>query len=116
MSGRLIIILVIALIFAYNLVSQIASSLKSGDKLTQAQTELQNLETKNVQLQAQLQQANSPQFVEQQARDKLGLAKPGETIVVIPSDKISQVLGETAKTAQEVRLPNWQGWLKLFWN
>ena len=56
----------------------------------------------------------SQDFIEQQARDKLGLAKEGETIVIIPEEKINQVLG-MAKQVVEPRLPNWQGWLRLFW-
>lgn len=110
----LIFILIVVIIIAYNLISQIINTLKSGERLTQAAERLQTLQNQNKELKKQLEYIQTPEFIEKQARDKLGLAKKGETMVVIPEEKIDTVLG-TSKSAQTSRLPNYQGWLKLFW-
>lgn len=108
-----IIIGAVILIFAYNIIGQIFTTLQSGDRLSVATEQLHSLEVKNRELKKRLSEIKSQDFIEQQARDKLGLAKEGETLVIIPDEKINQVLG-VAKQVVEPRLPNWQGWLKLF--
>jgi cell division protein DivIC len=60
------------------------SQLRSQVESLQAQ--LKTLEEKKSMLESGLQQGQSETYVEQQARDKLGLKKPGEEVVsVIPS-------------------------------
>ncbi len=109
------IIVIIILVIAYNLIGQITSSLKAGDHLAASTDTLHQLQVQNQKLKQRLQEVESPQFVEEQARDKLGLARPGETVVVIPNEKIAQVLG-ASQSAVSVRVPNWLGWLRLFWH
>ncbi len=101
------------LFIAFNLIKQISLNLQSGNRLPELISEVSKLQVKNQHLKSQLENIKTNQFIEQQARDKLGLVKPGETIVIISEDKIRQILGASA-SAVTVRLPNWQGWLKLF--
>ena len=107
------LILLIVFIVAYNLISQIFDALKSGERLSRQAEEVYKLELKNKELKKRLSEIKSEQFIEEQARNKLGLAKKGETLVIIPEEKIRQVLGAT-QSAQEARLPNWLGWWRLF--
>ena len=106
-------IILVVLVIAYNLIIQIMASTKSGERLSEAANVVYKLEIKNKQLKDKLSQIQSPQFIEQEARNKLGLAKKGETLVVIPEEKLKSVLG-TSQSAM-IRLPNWLGWLKVFW-
>lgn len=106
------IIILIVLFVAYKLFSQILYALKSEDRLTQAAEMVYNLEIQNKQLQQKLAEIKSPEFIESQARNKLGLSKSGETIVIIPDDKLKLVLGISQSV--QLRLPNWLGWLKVF--
>jgi cell division protein DivIC len=109
------ILIIIVLIIAYNLIGQIFTTLKSGERLKTATDELYTLEKKNQELKKKLTQTKTQDFIEQQARDKLGLGKGSETIVIIPDSKIDQVLGVSKEQIQsEIKLSNWQGWLKLF--
>lgn len=103
----------IVLVVIYNLVSQISDALKSGERLSRQAEEVYKLEAKNKELKKKLSEIKSPQFIEEEARNKLGLAKEGETLVIIPDEKIKEILGAT-DSAQEQRLPNWLGWLKVF--
>lgn len=87
-------------------------AVKSSERLSQAADTVYQLEAKNKELKKKLTQIQSPQFIEEQARNKLGLSKAGETIVIIPEEKLRQVLGATQSA--QVRLPNWLGWFKVF--
>lgn len=107
------LIILVVLVIAYNLVIQITAALRSGERLSSAAEVVYKLEIKNKTLKGQLSQMQSPQFIEEAARNKLGLSKKGETVVVIPEEKLKLVLG--ASQSAVVRLPNWLGWLKLFW-
>lgn len=108
-------IFLVSLIIAYNLINQIINTTKSGDRLSQAADTVYKLELKNKELKKKLTQIQSPDFIEQQARDKLGLSKKGETVVIIPEETLKLVLG-ASESAQEIRLPNWLGWLRVFWH
>ena len=107
------IIILIVLIVIYNLIGQIITTLRSGDRLEQAISSLHSLETRNKELKERLNLVKSAEFLEQQARDNLGLVQPGETVIIIPEYKLQSILGATQE-AIEPRLPNWQGWLRLF--
>lgn len=106
------IIIVVLLVF-YNLLRQINEAVKSGERLSEAADTVYRLEAKNRELKQKLSQIQSSQFIEEQARNKLGLSKSGETVVIIPDEKLKSVLGATS-SAQTVRLPNWLGWWKVF--
>jgi cell division protein DivIC len=77
--------------------------------ITERQQVLSELTAKNMQLQEDLREATSPAFIEQAARDKLGLVREGETIVIM--DKASGG-PKTPKNPQE--LPSWKQWWSLF--
>lgn len=107
------LIFIVILFLAYGLVSQIYSAFQAEKRLSSEFEKLSGLQVKNQELKKTLSEARSPQFLEQMARDKLGLSKDGETVFIIPQEKIDKVLGISEKIG-ELRLPNWQGWLKLF--
>lgn len=106
-------LILVSLMMAYNLVNQIMAATKSGERLFQSADILFRLEAKNRQLKDKLSKLQSAEFLEEQARNKLGFAKKGETVVVIPPEKLKSVLG--ASQSAQIRLPNWLGWLKVFW-
>lgn len=115
MIKKIVIIAIIlaGLIAGYNLISQILEATKSGERLSQAADLVHQLEIKNKDLKKRLAAIQTPEFIEKEARNKLGFAKTGETIVIIPDEKIKQVLG-TSNSASPIRLPNPLGWWRLF--
>jgi len=108
----LILIILVILVVAYNLITQIIETTKSGERLSQAADAVYKLEIRNRQLKKRLAQIQSPEFIEEEIRNKLGFAKIGETVVVIPEEKLKSVLG--ASSSALIKLPNWLGWLKVF--
>ncbi len=106
------LIIIIVLIIAYNLVRQIVESVKSGDRLSESAEVVYKLEIKNKALKEKLAQIKSPEFLEEEIRNRLGFAKPGETVVIIPEEKLKLILG--ASSSAQIRYPNWLGWWKVF--
>lgn len=106
-------ILTIVLILAYNILGQITSALKAEERLQEAVEKLHSLEVKNKELKKKLEAVKTPDFIEREARDKLGLVREGETLVVIPDEKIKLVLNRERQEV-EARLPNWLGWWRVF--
>lgn len=104
---------ILAGVIIYNLVGTIVAALKSEERFAKSIDALSRLQIQNQELKKKLAQVKKPEFLEQQTRDQLGLSKPGETVVVIPAEKIDQVLGLNKKL-EEARLPNWLGWWKVF--
>lgn len=111
----IVAIIIVILFITYNLIGQIIAAVSSSERLSQAAEELYQLEAKNKELKKTLSEVKSTDFIEKQARDKLGLIKEGETIVIIPNEALERVLGESKKL-EEIKLPNWLGWWKVFFN
>ncbi len=91
----------------------------ASQRLTLAKQKVQQLQTQRYQLLVDLQKRNSPEFLEEQIRNKLNLIKPGETMLVLPSflkDTKNEAEFLTPKiTSEEVEeIPNWQVWYELF--
>lgn len=115
MIKRIIFVLgaILAIVMVYSFGNQIYNSLEAGKRLDDEAEKLTGLQKRNEELKKKLAEVGSPQFIEQQARDKLSLARPGEAVMVIPQAEIDKVLG-AQKEVQKVIEPYWQGWLKLF--
>lgn len=71
---------------------------------------LAKLEAENRELTKTLAETEKPAFVEKVAREKLGLVKPGETVVLV--EKSGQPAAISSQ--QEVSVPNWKRWWRLF--
>jgi len=107
-----LIILIVGIGLIVSLSRDILRLLKAGDQVKLAQERVKNLEEEQAQLRQKEQYYRSDEFVEEEARNKLNMAKPEETIAILPQD-LEQVLGRTKK--EEISpVPNWQQWWKLF--
>lgn len=84
------------------------------DRVEEAKRKVEGLESERKHLESKLELVESDEFVEQQIRDELMLAKEGETVVVIPQ-QVGEV-GKVEKVEQEKQedLANWQKWARVF--
>jgi len=98
---------------SYNLLRQISGTAGSSDRLNQMIEDVHKLEAKNKDLRQKLEQIKSIGFIEEQARNKLGLGRDGETVVIITEQRLKEILG-ASESAVISRLPNWLGWWRLF--
>ena len=88
--------------------------IESSKRLDETRSQVDSLEKEKVALEKELEYKESDEFVEAEARNKLGLARPGEEIFVV-----SQVLGSTAHNEESAAvgkrsLDNLHLWLELF--
>ncbi len=115
MRRGIVLIIGILLIFLalFGLSKQISNALEAGLRLDKSSGELVRLQKENHKLKKKLEETAGIDFVESQARNKLNLSLPNETVVIIPEEEISRMLNKDKKPTEE-KLPNWQGWLRLF--
>lgn len=115
MKSKIInLIIIIAGVFVIvNLTRSINELLHAGDRIKEIEYQVNQLKQRNNQLKKQLAEVQSPQYLEKIARDKLGLAKEGETVVILPQNS-SIESRQTSSAEVEKNLPNWQKWRRLF--
>ncbi len=73
------------------------------------------IQADNNKLQEELAQTQNPNFIEKEVRDKLGLGKTGEAIVVLPdADTLRKLAPQMPTEVDTLPYPNWKKWEKLF--
>lgn len=104
------VILLASLFTINNLVHSIYTLWHKETLIEKAKIELEKEKKENQTLKQKLTVVRKPQFVEEEARNKLFLAKPGEGILVLPTTHASP---SAAPTPQDIR-PNWKKWWDKF--
>lgn len=107
-----IAIIVISIFIINNLVHSIYTLWQKKDLVVDARLEMVRQKEKEQELKRKLRMVEDPDFVEQEARNKLFLAKPGEGIVVL-SQKDLEASNSGKKKTADTR-PNWRKWWELF--
>ncbi len=113
MKKAIYILVVLSLIFAINNMGRSIYNLwHKQDLLTQTQKQLDREKEENKKLKAEITRAQSKDFIEEEARNKLFLGKPGDQTVIIPQKLLNP---KENKKPVDVR-SNWQKWWDLFFN
>lgn len=94
----------------------------ADERLKEAEDKLAEVKIENKKLQKKLEYYQSDEFLEEQVRNKLQMAKPGETVLILP-EEINQGTSLLATSSASVApseeekedLANWKKWFKLFW-
>ncbi|MDD5566535.1 MAG: septum formation initiator family protein [Candidatus Omnitrophica bacterium] len=107
-------VILILLALCISLVNSIRHFLSARNRLDVLDKRLENLQSENEKLKQDLEYVNSSEYIEKTARDSLGMAFEGETVVILPDDEEFKVLPE--KPPEEIVLPepNWKKWMQLF--
>jgi hypothetical protein len=83
--------------------------------IEEAQEQVDKLKEENQRLEEKIKEVRNIEFVEKQLRDKLGLAKEGEIVIVLPEDEVLRKLAPKIEEEEEVLPdPNWKKWMQLF--
>lgn len=104
-----LIIIVVLLLVIKNIAGSIISLRQNSKIVTQLQEAEIAEKKKKKFLEQQLYYVNTSQFIENEAREKLGMVKPGEHIVLAPPSAEEKIETPTANYS-----PNWVKWWKLF--
>lgn len=112
-----LIVIVAGFFISFGLAKNLYTAYQNSKTLSDEQGKLTGLMEENSRLKNEVSQASSPNFIDDQARKKLGLVKPGEVEVVIPNQ--SQVATASAQIeghnttrilATESKLAIWKQW------
>ncbi|MBX4205750.1 septum formation initiator family protein [Candidatus Microgenomates bacterium] len=105
----------IGILLTITLIRNILVISSANQKMQNLKKEIVDINIKNENLKKQIQISSTEEFKEQQARDKLGLVKEGETIIVLPETEILKKFSPKIEEEQEtLPEPNWKKWLNLF--
>ena len=108
--------ILIFLVLASSLIKSV-KRIKMGDAVIEkTRLKVEKAEAENMKLAEQLKITQSEEFMEKQLRDKLGLAKEGEIILVLPEADIVRKLSPQIPEEDDFKpKPNWQKWLEMFY-
>jgi cell division protein FtsB len=105
----------ILLLLAVSLIRNVVKMRGVKARIESEKIEVEKLRRENEVLAKSLTKVKSQEYVEQQLRDKLGLAKEGEIVVVLPDEEILRKLAPNIPVEEDyLPDPIWKKWLKLF--
>jgi len=105
-----VVVLCICIIIGIGMIRSVYRLSQKKGIIAERQQVLRRLSDKNKQLQEDLKEATGPAFIEREARDKLGLVREGETVVIM--DRTQNSMTRTKENLKE--LPPWKQWWSLF--
>ena len=98
-----------------SLTKNFKKTLSVSSQIEKEREKVENLKKENESLRKQVEKVSSETHIEKQLRDKLGLAKEGEYVVVLPDDSVLKSLAPKIDEEESSSLlENWQKWLLLF--
>ncbi|MBI2028622.1 MAG: septum formation initiator family protein [Candidatus Levybacteria bacterium] len=106
-----VITIIVCLIIINNLVRSIYSIWQKEDLAISAQKELDYQKELNIKLKSQLSYVQTQEFIEREARNKLFMTKPNESIVIVSKEEKES---ENPSDNKRENKPNWKKWLELF--
>lgn len=115
LSRRIIrlIIIGVSAVLVINLSRSIWDLWRRRDILGEREAVLRRLEEEHARLQSELEYAQSPAFIEKEARNRLGLGREGEEVVLLPKQDVGLKTQDVGEKIHE-NLPNWKKWWRLF--
>lgn len=109
-SGIRLVIGVISLFLSFGLARSVVNHWQKRTIVSDRQEALRREQARNQELTESLKSATSAAFIEKTAREKLGLIKEGDTVVLMTND--NTYMTNNANTPESA--PNWKKWWGLF--
>lgn len=107
--------LIVTLFVIFSVVRTTVGLLGKGDTLEEARKEIAALEKEQAELLGLREKVESDEFVEKEARNRLGLAKSGEKIVVLPPKEVLIKFAPAPEKEEFVEeFPIWKRWVGMF--
>lgn len=102
-------VFVIGIVLIINLLRSIYDVVQRGHIVKDTTEQLASVRKEHAELTAEYERVNSPYFIEEQARDKLNMARPGEDVIIVPT-----IPAPTPTPTPEPPLANWEQWREAF--
>jgi len=108
-------ILLLLVLMTASIIRNIGKVRAIRNEVAKEKERIEKLKAENEELQRKIEETQSDEFIERQIRDKLGLTKEGEIVVVLPDEEILRSLAPKIENEEDTLPdPNWKKWLKLF--
>lgn len=100
---------------AISLVRSYQRGIKTKAAIEKEKAKIERLKDENAKLEQDLVRVKSSEYIEKQLRDKLGLAKTGEIVLVLPDAETLKKLAPKMEEEEETLPdPPWKKWVQLF--
>jgi cell division protein FtsB len=107
-----VVVLILLLITIYRTYGQFNKGMQIVEKSKQ---EVELLKKEKEELELKVAKTDDPHFADQLLRDKLGMAKEGEIVVVLPpADELAKLAPVYGEKQEIVEIPNWEKWVRVF--
>lgn len=103
-------LLLISLLIIAGVVRSVVTIAQKRGIVEQRKAVLRQEENTRAELERKLKEATSAAFIERVAREKLGLVKEGEVVVILDKSKLQS----GPQTTSPVEIPSWKQWWQLF--
>lgn len=108
-------LIIITVLVLTSFIKNINTLTVSKKRLDDAQKKVASIKDQNKELRENLENIHNSYYQEKQLRDKLGMSKEGEIILVMPSDEVIKSFAPKKPEVEIVQLiPNWKKWANLF--
>lgn len=105
----------LCIVFALSLARNITRIKNAQVRVEKIKERVEKLQKEKEELWVKVEEAGKQEYIEKQLRDKLGLSKEGETIVVLPdADTLRKLVPPIPEEEETLPDPNWKKWLKVF--
>ena len=113
-----IVLTLLVIIFSANLAKSVLETRANLGRLDRLKKEVSKLASGVESLKREEEYKKSPEFLEREARDKLGLVKKDEKLLILP--EMDNVLGgkysQMPNPAKIDKTPNWVKWKKFLFD
>lgn len=118
----LVLVVIVGIMIIFNSTKRLLVFKTTAQKIEEAESKLEQVKEENQRLKEQLEYTKSEEFREKEVRDKLGLAKEGEAVVLLPKEDGDQLQDTGIKSSKPnyIRcrscnfLQNYKKWWDLF--
>lgn len=108
-------VLILTLLMIFSIIRNVGKVARIRGEVEAEKEKVEKIKKENEELEKQISEIQGVEFMEKQLRDKLGLVKEGETIVVLPDEETLRKLAPKVYEEEDTLPdPNWKRWLKLF--
>ena len=112
---RIYALILFVFLFALSLFRNILKVNGVKNRIQREREKVQKLEEEGKILEEELKKMQGNEYLETQLRDKLGLAKKGESIVILPdSETLKSLVPEIPDEKDFLPDPPYKKWLKIF--
>jgi len=114
-KARVYVLIIFVFLFALSLFRNILKINEAKNRIEREKEKVLKLEEEGRILEEELKKMQGNEFLESQLRDKLGLAKKGESVVILPDpEALKSLVPEIPDEKAHLPDPPYKKWLKLF--